>query len=157
MNTRILVFASILASLAAVSLGAEHQVRSKSGTRVILNGEMEHAAQSEEVDPGSLQRSGHFPVIVTKTFTPPANKTFAKFTGTKTHVDVLDNPDGFKPLKSLDTPTAVKVSRIFLATTAADFPLQVEGNLQGGVVAPPALLPQLPQNTGQSRFRRTRR
>jgi hypothetical protein len=133
MNIRVIVLACIMASLAAVSLGAEHNVKSEAGTRVTLNGQMEHAAL-EAVDPESLQRSGDFPVIVTKTFKPPAssNKTFAKFPGSNTHVDVLDNQDGFMPLKSLDTPTAVKVSRMFLATTAAQFPLQVEGNLEGG-------------------------
>lgn len=133
MNIRVIALACIMASLATVSLGAEHNVKSAAGTRVTLNGQMEHAAL-EAVDPESLQRSGYFPVIVTKTFKPPAssNKRFAKFPGSNTHVDVLDNQDGFMPLKSLDTSTAVKISRMFLATSAAQFPLQVEGNLEGG-------------------------
>lgn len=131
MKNWILVSVSILAISAAVLHGAEHNVKTKTGTRVILNNEMEHDAL-ETVDMESLQRSGPRPVIVTKTFKPPANsnKVFARFPGRKTHVDILDNMDGFRPFRSSDTSTSVKVERIFMPDTAAEFPLQVEGNIE---------------------------
>lgn len=106
----------------------DHEVKSKTGqVKVLENGKMEYAPL-ENVDPESIQRSGDFPALVSKTFVPPKNKTFVKL-DKGNFADVYDSLDGFFPLYLIDEANQVKIARIFLPSTAANFPLQVEGML----------------------------
>jgi len=140
MNVRIIAAITVIFGLGALSQGGDLHVQtgriSPTHPKVLLDGKMQNLPL-QWVDRESLQLAGNIPVIVTKTFKPPANtnKKFAQFANSTTFVDVWDIGDGYKAMKVIDTATEVKVSRMFNATTAGPDPLIVEGNIVQGQAA----------------------
>jgi len=140
MNVRIIAAITVIFGLGALSQGGDLHVQtgriSPTHPKVLLDGKMQNLPL-QWVDRESLQLAGNIPVILTKTFKPPANtnKKFAQFANSTTFVDVWDIGDGYKAMKVIDTATEVKVSRMFNATTAGPDPLIVEGNIVQGQAA----------------------
>lgn len=142
MNANSMTCAISLMCVVTLAFGEDHRVTLKQDKKPTLcNAKMDHVDR-ETVDAETLQSSGGIPVIVSKTFLPPAGKNFGEFldSSPRTFVDVLDNMDGFKPFKAIDTKDAVKVSVFVSTTNAAVFPLAVEGILKnaGGPSSKPS-------------------
>jgi hypothetical protein len=91
---------------------------------------------NEELDSTTAQATtllGSNVVVRSCTFYPPRWRQFLDFGFTSsTYVDVKATAPGLPTVRIKDSKSEIQVQSTFVAATAGDFPLLVEGNIQGG-------------------------
>jgi len=129
-RARVLLLGAVFIVAANAVVAVDHKVTAKRQTvakdaNIDFNDEEASVAES-------ITALGFNIVIRSKMFTPPTGKSFLKFAGTATYVDVKDNPDELPVVRVHDTTSAIQVQSTFVGATAGNFPLSAEGNLGGG-------------------------
>lgn len=124
-----------LAAVVATGLhvaAADHTVKSK-GDTVNKNDEIDpNKGDPEEVAGNAKGLGGGKYELISPTFTPPGESSFAEFTGESTHVDIELDASGILPSRDIDTESSIQISATITLEDVTAFPLKGEGNLRGG-------------------------